>query len=216
MTNRIKAVIFDLDGTLLDTLTDLMNAVNHALHTYGYPERTRDEVRRFVGNGIMKLVERAIPDGTANPDYEAVCAETKRHYAAHCEDNTAPYAGILSMLQALKAAGYLTAVVSNKPDAQVRHLCDVHFSGLMDAAAGAAEGIRLKPAPDTLLRILDELHTAKEAAVYVGDSDVDLLTAQNAGIPCISVLWGFRDRDVLESAGGNRFAQTPHEILQFL
>ncbi len=216
MTNRIKAVIFDLDGTLLDTLTDLMNAVNHGLHTYGYPERTRDEVRCFVGNGIMKLVERAIPDGTANPDYEAVCAETKRHYAAHCEDNTAPYAGILPMLQALKAAGYLTAVVSNKPDAQVRHLCDVHFSGLMDAAAGAADGIRLKPAPDTLLRILDELHTPKEAAVYVGDSDVDLLTAQNAGIPCISVLWGFRGRDVLESAGGNRFAQTPHEILQFL
>jgi phosphoglycolate phosphatase len=164
----------------------------------------------------MKLVERAIPGGTANPDYEAVCAETKRHYAAHCEDNTAPYAGILPMLQALKAAGYLTAVVSNKPDAQVRRLCDVHFSGLMDAAAGAAEGIRLKPAPDTLLRILDELHTAKDAAVYVGDSDVDLLTAQNAGIPCISVLWGFRGRDVLESAGGNRFAQTPHEILQFL
>ena len=216
MEHQVKAVVFDLDGTLLDTLTDLMNAVNTALRTYGYPERTRDEVRRFVGNGIKKLVERAIPDGLSNTDYEAVLAETKRQYAMHCEDNTAPYEGVIPLLQQLHAKGYQTAVVSNKPDAQVKHLCSVHFPGLITAAVGASEEIRLKPAPDSLFRMMEALSVDKSDTVYIGDSDVDIETANNAGILCISVLWGFRDRELLESAGGRRFAQTPHEILQFL
>ena len=212
MFDKRKAVIFDLDGTLLDTLTDLMHAINNALRMHGYPERTRSEVRMFVGNGIDKLAERAIPGGRTNPDYEAVAADTKRQYALHCEDCTAPYPGIPELLTVLRDKGLAVAVVSNKPDAQVRELCNAHFGDLIQASAGASEQVRLKPAPDTLLHTVSQLGLTPDEAVYCGDSDVDIMTAANAGMPCISVLWGFRDRPDLERAGGSIFVQTPSQI----
>lgn len=210
-----KAVIFDLDGTLLDTLADLRNSVNAALEAFGYPARTTDEVRRFVGNGIAKLVERALPDGNKNPDYEAVTDATRAYYAKKCRENTKPYDGIPEMLDTLREKGYQLAVVSNKPDQQVKKLCADFFSGKIDTAIGQKEGVLLKPAPDSLFAALEALHCKPEEAVYVGDSDVDVQTAQNAGIPCISVLWGFRDRDFLEANGAQHFAETPAETHAF-
>ena len=212
---NIRAVIFDLDGTLLDTLTDLMNAVNHALTVYGFPVRTREEVRTFVGNGLAKLVSRALPNGSSTPLYADVLAETKRHYAEHCRDNTAPYAGIPEMLRELHQKGFLLGVVSNKPDAQVKALCQSDFGDLISFAAGASDGVRMKPAPDTLLACMEALHCKPAETVYVGDSDVDIQTAANAGVPCISVLWGFRDRAFLTASGAGIFAQSPCEICRF-
>ena len=213
---HITTAIFDLDGTLLNTLTDLSTGVNLALSKFGYPERTVDEVRQFVGNGLAKLVERALPDGRNNPDYEAVLAETRVQYAAHREDTTAPYEGILPLLRKLTDAGLTLGVVSNKPDAHVKALCRLHFGELVTAAVGSMEGVRLKPAPDSVLHTMELLHSDKAHTVYIGDSDVDLQTAQNAGIPCISVLWGFRDKENLLQAGGNIFAQEPEDIAEII
>ncbi len=207
-----KGIIFDLDGTLLDTLTDLANAVNAALEMHGFPQRTLKEVRSFVGNGIAKLAERAIPDGRNNPMYEAVLADTRAEYARRCRDNTAPYAGITDALGTLHDAGYVMAVVSNKPDAQVKKLCKDFFPGLFTAAIGAREGVPLKPDPAPLMTAMQEIGCAPAECVYIGDSDVDILTARNAKIPCISVLWGFRDIEILTEAGGDCFAQSPAEM----
>lgn len=212
---EIKTVVFDLDGTLLDTLDDLMNALNAALAENGLPVRSREDVRRFVGNGLATLVARAIPSGRENPLFEKTLADTRRLYAQKCRENTKPYAGIPEMLAALREKGLLLAVVSNKPDAQVKKLCDEFFPGLIDAAIGQREGVPLKPAADPVLEALRLLETPLAAAVYVGDSDVDLKTAQNAEIPCISVLWGFRDRPLLEAAGGTVFISSPAEMLRF-
>ena len=211
----IKAVVFDLDGTLLNTLDDLMNALNAALSENGMPERSRTDVRRFVGNGLAKLVERAIPDGRANPLYEKTLADTRRFYAQKCRENTKPYDGIAELLAALQQKGLRLAVVSNKPDAQVKTLCGEFFPGRIGAAIGQREGVPLKPAADPVLEALRLLDTSPADAVYVGDSDVDILTAKNAGIPCISVLWGFRDRPLLEDAGGKIFAASPAEMIHF-
>ena len=211
----IKAVVFDLDGTLLNTLDDLMNGLNAALSENGMPERSRTDVRRFVGNGLAKLVERAIPDGRENPLYEKTLADTRRFYAQKCRENTKPYDGIAELLAALQQKGLRLAVVSNKPDAQVKTLCGEFFPGRIGAAIGQREGVPLKPAADPVLEALRLLDTSPADAVYVGDSDVDILTAKNAGLPCISVLWGFRDRPLLESAGGKIFAASPAEMIRF-
>lgn len=210
-----KAIIFDLDGTLLDTLADLRNSLNEALVLNGLPARTTDEVRRFVGNGIATLAARAVPDDTDNLKYDAVLADTRRLYAQKCREHTKPYDGISELLTALHEKGYLLAVVSNKPNQQVKKLCAEFFGTQIRVAIGHREGAMLKPAPDSLLTAVQELGCTVGDAVYAGDSDVDILTAQNAGIPCISVLWGFRDRDVLDQAGGTYFAHTPAEIGQF-
>ncbi len=207
-----RSVIFDLDGTLLDTLTDLKNSLNIALQQSGFPERTQDEVRRFVGNGLAKLVERAVPQGKENPLYETVLLETRTQYALHCEEFTAPYDGILPMLRVLHDAGYALGVVSNKPHKQVVSLCETYFSGYMDGAAGGQDGIPLKPAPDSICSMMSQLQSDAAHTVYVGDSDVDIDTARNAGVPCISVLWGFRDIDLLIKAGGTLFVDAPSEI----
>ena len=207
-----KTIIFDLDGTLLNTLHDLAAGVNLALQKFGYPQRTTEEVRQFVGNGLGKLVERALPNGLQNPDYQPVLNETRAQYAAHREDTTAPYDGIPEMLDALLAAGYTLGVVSNKPDIHVKALCKTHFGDRIAAAVGAKDGVRLKPAPDALLSVMELLHADKSNTVYIGDSDVDLETARNTEIPCISVLWGFRDMPFLRAAGGCIFVQEPKEI----
>ena len=209
-----KAVIFDLDGTLLDTLTDLKNSLNEALSLHGLPQRTTDEVRRFVGNGIATLVQRAVPDGRENPKYDAVLQDIRKIYARRSLDTTAPYAGIPEMLNTLREKGYLLAVVSNKPDAQVKSLCRNFFGDCITAAVGQQEGVLLKPAPDPLYAAMRILGSTKEETVYAGDSDVDIQTARNAGLPCISVLWGFRDQALLEACGAQVFAHAPAEMAQ--
>lgn len=210
-TNK-KAIIFDLDGTLLDTLIDLRDSVNAALSQNGFPERTTAEVRQFVGNGLGKLVERAIPDGKANPLCEQVLADTRKIYAKKSNDSTKPYDGIPALLHALLAKGYQLAVVSNKPDAQVKSLCKIYFPEI-PVAVGQREGFRLKPAPDSVQETIRLLACVPDDVVYVGDSEVDIQTARNAGIPCISVLWGFRSKQQLIDAGADCFAETPAEML---
>ena len=207
--------IFDLDGTLLDTLTDLAASTNYALRTHGMPEHTIDEVRRFVGNGVRKLMERAVPDGTDNPLFDEAFATFRQHYMEHSLDTTRPYEGVPEMLAALKAKGCHLAVVSNKMMAATQELCRHFFPETIEVAIGEneAEGIRKKPAPDTVIAALRQLGVGEEGAVYVGDSDVDIATARNSNLPCISVLWGFRDRDFLLQHGAKTFISAPSELL---
>ena len=213
--NSFSTYIFDLDGTLLDTLGDLAASVNYALRTHGMPEHSVDDVRRFVGNGVRKLMERAVPDGADNPRFDAAFATFRQHYMAHSLDTTRPYEGIPETLAALKARGCHLAVVSNKMMAATQALCHHFFPDTIEVAIGEDEaaGIRRKPAPDTVFAALKALGVGKENAVYVGDSDVDIQTACNAGLPCISVLWGFRDRDFLLQNGAETFISTPSELL---
>jgi len=210
-----KVYIFDLDGTLLDTLGDLAASTNYALRTHGMPEHSIDDVRRFVGNGVRKLMERAIPGGAANPDFEATFATFRQYYMEHSLDTTKPYEGIPETLAELKRRGCRLAVVSNKMMAATQELCRYFFSDTIEVAIGENEsqGIRKKPAPDTVFAALRKLGVGNGEAVYVGDSDVDIQTAANAGLPCISVLWGFRDRDFLIQHGAKSFISAPSELL---
>ena len=207
--------IFDLDGTLLDTLTDLAASTNYALRTHGMPEHTIDEVRRFVGNGVRKLMERAVPDGTDNPLFDEAFATFRQYYMEHSLDTTRPYEGVPDMLAALKAKGCHLAVVSNKMMAATQELCRHFFPETIEVAIGEneAEGIRKKPAPDTVIAALRQLGVGEEGAVYVGDSDVDIDTARNSNLPCISVLWGFRDRNFLLQHGASTLISAPEELL---
>jgi len=210
--SHVKTIIFDLDGTLLDTLTDLANSLNAALGQNGLPQHSVQNVRQFVGNGISKLVERAVENGVTHPLYHTVLEDMKSIYALRCREHTAPYEGISEMLRKLKDMGYRLAVVSNKPDVQVKKLCDELFSGLFEEAVGQKENVPLKPAPDALFQVMKNLGSTQQDTVYVGDSDVVILTAANAGIPCISVLWGFRDSDALKKAGGRCLIQNTEEL----
>jgi len=207
--------IFDLDGTLLDTLDDLTAAVNYALRCYGMPEHSRDDVRRFVGNGVRLLMTRAVPDGGQNPHFEEIFDTFRQYYLEHSLDTTRPYDGVPEMLAVLKARGCRLAVVSNKFCAATQELCRHFFADTIEVAVGEheAEGIRKKPAPDTVNEALTQLGVDRQDAVYVGDSDVDLLTARNAGLPCISVLWGFRDKDFLMANGATTFITSPEELI---
>lgn len=213
-----KAVIFDLDGTLLNTLDDLADSTNYALSKFGYPTRTIEEVRQFVGNGVAKLIERAIPEGKNNPNFEKCLAIFKENYAQNMYNKTAPYNGIIEMLSNLKSKGIKIAVVSNKFDLAVKELCKKYFEGFIDFAAGEneAQGIKKKPAPDTVLSVLNEFNFAPEDAVYVGDSDVDIMTAKNSKMPCISVTWGFRDKKFLLENGATILINAPSEIYNHL
>ena len=212
---RYHTYIFDLDGTLLDTLTDLAASCNYALRTHGMPEHSIDDVRRFVGNGVRLLMERAVPGGAGHPDFEATFATFREHYMQHSLDTTRPYPGIPEVLAELKKRGCRLAVVSNKMMAATVELCHHFFPDTIEVAIGENEaaGIRKKPAPDTVFAALKELGVEKDGAVYVGDSDVDFKTSVNAGVPCISVLWGFRDRDFLIQHGAKTFISAPSELL---
>ena len=216
MTTMYNTFIFDLDGTLLNTLDDLAASVNYALRTHGMPERTLDEVRSFVGNGVRLLMERAIPEGSANPRFEETFATFRAYYMEHSLDKTRPYEGIPEMIHTLKQRGCRLAVVSNKFYAATQELIR-HFFPEITVAIGEheSEGIRKKPAPDTVFEALRQLGVGKEKAVYVGDSDVDLQTARNSGLPCISVLWGFRNRDFLLAHGATTFISHPEELLKY-
>lgn len=211
-------IIFDLDGTLLDTLDDLMDAVNHALGQLGWPLRTRDEIRRFVGNGVAKLVERAVPVGTNSEGIARALEIFTAYYDLHKQDKTAPYEGIWDMLTALKAKGLTLAVVSNKFDTAVKGLMPEYFPGLIDMAAGEAEaaGIPKKPHPAMVHSVMAALGADPAKSVYVGDSDVDLQTARNAGLPCIAVTWGFRDEDFLRAHGATVFAHSPEQLVELI
>ncbi len=206
--------IFDLDGTLLSTLTDLAASCNYALKTNGLPERTLDEVRRFVGNGVKMLMVRAIPGGEANPKFEKTFADFRKYYMLHNLDTTAPYPGIMEMLAELKARGKAVAVVSNKFYAATQALCQHFFGSLVGVAIGEREGIRKKPAPDTVNEALRQLGADNTRAVYIGDSDVDVMTARAAGMPCISVLWGFRSREFLLEHGATIIVHSPKQIVE--
>lgn len=210
--NTYKTYIFDLDGTLLDTLNDLHASCNYALHTHGMPERSLEEVRQFVGNGVKKLMERAIPNGLENPLFEETLQTFRQHYLLHNLDTTLPYPGIMEMLQQLKTQGKRIAVVSNKFYAATQDLCKHFFGDTIQVAIGEREDIKKKPAPDTVLEALRQLQVTRQDAVYVGDSEVDVETARNSGIPCISVLWGFRSKSFLLSHGATTFIETPNEL----
>jgi phosphoglycolate phosphatase len=209
---KYSAVIFDMDGTILDTLDDLADAMNYVLRLNNMPVRTTDEIRRFVGNGVRKLIERAVPEGTAVSVKENVYGEFSSYYSKHCADRTKPYDGIKEMLASVHNAGIKTAVVSNKDDYAVQTLARVYFPALFDAVVGVREGIKRKPAPDTVFEVMTRLGVTKEQCVYTGDSEVDIETAQNAGIPCISVSWGFKGRDFLEEHNALKIVDTISEL----
>lgn len=216
MKKKYTTVIFDLDGTLLNTLDDLADAVNYALEQNGMPKRTIDEVRCFVGNGVRNLMLRAVPRGADNPLFEKAFADFKTYYGAHCNDKTKPYDGIMELLEQLKDRGYAVAIVSNKIDFAVKELQKRYFDGLIPVAIGEREGVKRKPAPDTVMTALAELGKDSKEAVYVGDSDVDIMTASNTGMPCISVEWGFRDRQFLLDHGAASLIGRPEEIWELL
>ena len=210
---RYQIAVFDLDGTLLDTLEDLYLATNSALESHSMPRRSRDEVRMFVGNGVEMLIRRAVPSCTDEETTLAVLADFKTTYAAICEDHTRPYDGILDMLRALREKGIRVAVVSNKFDAATKQLCQKYFGDLVEVAIGERAGVRKKPAPDTVYEALKELGMTATGAVYIGDSDVDIQTAKNCGMPCISVTWGLRDKDFLLQSGAEILVDTPEKLL---
>ena len=212
----IKAVIFDLDGTLLYTLEDLADAMNYTLRRFNMPERTLDEVRRFVGNGIRKLIRRAVPAETTEETVDEMYECFKPYYDEQCLDKTKVYDGMLEELEVLYNKGYKLAIVSNKVDSAVKELNEKFFSKYISVAIGEKEGVRRKPAPDTVIAALSELGISKEEAIYVGDSDVDFETAKNSGLPCISVLWGFRDKEFLIEHGAQNFAEKPAEISRLI
>lgn len=213
---KYEAVIFDLDGTLLNTLEDLKDSVNYGLRKYHMPERTLEEIRHFVGNGVQRLISLAVPEGTDRETESKVFSAFKEHYTEHCNDKTDLYPGICELLNKLKKQGFSMAVVSNKLQEGVDALSRQYFEKYLSVAIGAREGVRKKPAPDSVLEALRLLNVPKEHAVYVGDSEVDIATARNAQMDCITVTWGFRSRKEQEEAGADVFVDVPEEIIPLL
>ena len=212
--HKLDTVIFDLDGTLLNTIEDIAASVNVTLSRWGRPERTVAEVRDFVGNGLRRTLTLALGEDRPLPEFEEALAFLIRHYEENCLIKTAPYPGILPLLDALKARGYKLGIVSNKTDPAVKHLHSLFFSGTVGAAIGEHPGVRRKPAPDTVFEAMALLGSAPESCIYVGDSEVDLLTARNSGIPCISVLWGFRDKEDMEAVGAEIFCENTADLAE--
>lgn len=213
---KYTTVIFDLDGTLLNTLTDLCLSVNYALKKNGYPLRELDEVRRFVGNGIRKLVERAVPENLSVADIDKVFKDFKIYYDLHATDNTSTYEGINNIIELLKNNNYNIAIVSNKVQSAVDILRERFFDKTVSIAIGDQEGQKRKPSPDSLYKVINHYNASCEETVYIGDSEVDIETAKNAGVDCISVSWGFRDASELIRSGAKRIVDTPEELIQLL
>lgn len=213
---RFDTVLFDLDGTLLDTLEDILNAANHVIGELGYPPRTLAEMRGFVGNGAEMQIRRSLGAGVDEETVQRALAAYKPYYAAHAQERTRAYAGIPALLAALRAEGWRIAIVSNKPDEAVKPLAEKYFAGLCDLALGETAVRRRKPASDMVDDALALLGAARERTVYVGDSEVDIETARNAGMACISVCWGFRDREQLIAAGATEIAATADELRALL
>lgn len=205
----MTGILFDLDGTLLDTLEDLLDATNYALEVHGYPPRSKAEIRRFVGNGALNQIRLSAPEGTPPETVQAVLDTYKPYYTAHCQRKTAPYPGIAEALAILKEK-YPIAIVSNKPDPAVKALCADFFPGIY--ALGETPDCPRKPAPDMVYKAMAAI--GADSCIYVGDSEVDVVTASNAGVPCLSVLWGFRDKENLEAAGAVHFCESPSVLLK--
>ena len=212
----INTIIFDLDGTLLNTLEGLKNSTNFALKKFNSPEITLEQTRSFVGNGVRKLIERAIPNGEQNPDFEKCLNTFKEHYSKTMYQKTVAYDGIEDMLTELKKRGVKTGVVSNKFDTAVKELCKNYFDGLIIVAIGESPNVRKKPAPDSVLKAMKILGTKPENTLYVGDSDVDIQTAKNSNLKSVGVTWGFRDRELLEKEGADFIINTPCELLELI
>ncbi len=213
---KFDLAIFDMDGTILDTLQDLTNSINYALQQAGYPEHPIENIRQFVGNGIQKLVERAVPRDANADDIQKVYECFRVHYKIHCADNTKPYDGIIELIQTLRNAGVKTAVVSNKADPAVQDLVLKYFPDMFDVSVGEKPGVLKKPAPDSVNYVLDTLQVSREHAVYIGDSDVDIATARNAQMDCIAVTWGFRDPEFIKSCGAKTIVNKPAEIIDLI
>lgn len=216
MKARYQTVLFDLDGTLLDSLSDLAASVNHILRERGYPIHTEAAVRTFIGNGVVHLLTCALPAGTSEQEIADAVAAFRAHYQVHMQDATAPFAGIPELLDALLLSGCRLGVVSNKPDPAVKALCAHWFGDRLSTAIGERAGVRRKPAPDTLLCAMAELGADPATTVYVGDGETDVITAREAGVPCISVTWGYRDREALAAEGAITFADTPSALRALL
>ncbi|HYE81716.1 MAG TPA: HAD family hydrolase [Clostridia bacterium] len=213
---KYDTIIFDLDGTLLNTLEDLTDSVNYALALYGFPNRRMEEVRSFVGNGVANLMGLSIAGGSDNPYYEKCLADFRRHYSGNLQNKTGPYGGIMELLEKLSEAGYKLAIVSNKFDKAVKGLSEFYFGEYIKVAIGESEDVSRKPAPDTVLKALEELGSNADKAVYVGDSEVDARTAGNSGTMFVGVTWGFRDREVLELEGADYIIDKPEELLRII
>ncbi len=211
-----KLAIFDLDGTILDTLEDLTNAVNHTLIKYGRPTRSPAEIRSYLGNGVVKLIECAFANPVDANILSSAVAEYRAYYGEHADIKTKPYDGVKEMLSYLRERGIKTAVLSNKPDAPTKALCKRYFGDLFDCTAGEKEGIPRKPAPDGVYPILDLFGLTPSDAVFIGDSEVDIATAKNAGMDCVCVCWGFRDMDVLLESGADMIAKDAEELMNLI
>lgn len=213
---KYNTVIFDLDGTLLNTLDDLKDSLNYALAMHGYGEKTLEEVKSFVGNGVRKLVQRALPANTPEEEIQKCLADFKEHYKSNMQNKTRPYDGIMELLSELKNNNYSLAIVSNKFDAAVKDLAKDYFDNLIDVAIGESASVKRKPAPDSVYAAINELGSDIKKAIFVGDSETDVQTAKNAGLPCVGVTWGFRTREVLIREGADYIIDTPKELLEIL
>ena len=213
---KYKAVLYDMDGTVLDTLADLTDAVNVSLRRFGLPEQPAMHVRDVLGNGARRLIMGCLPEGTDERTADAVLEFYKPYYDAHCREKTAPYPGITELMQRLRDAGVKQAVVSNKPDGAVKELAELFFGGLIESAVGESETVRLKPCPDAVLAAAKLMGVSKDECVYVGDSEVDIETARRAGMDCISVAWGFRDEDMLRAEGAACIVHSAEELFEAL
>ena len=213
---NIDTVIFDMDGTTLNTLVDLANAVNYVLSSFDMPTHEVLEYRKWFGNGIRYAIRCAVPSDTSEDTIDKMLPVFKEYYGVHCLDETRPYDGILELMKALKSHGYKMAIVSNKIDPAVKELNKRFFSEYVDVAIGERDGIRRKPAPDTVIEALKELGSSEDNSIYIGDSEVDFETANNSHLPSILVLWGFRDKEYLLSLGAKEFASKPLDIFDIL
>lgn len=216
--SKYTTIIFDLDGTLMNTLDDLTISTNHALSQMGFTTRTIDEVRQFLGNGVRTLIEMALPEKTTEDTIERTISCFLQHYTSHCKDHSRPYDGILELLSSLKKMGVKMAIVSNKPDVEVKKLNAEHFAEFIDVALGENEksGIPRKPSPAMVYEAINQLGAEPEKCLYVGDSDVDILTARNAGIDCLSVTWGFKTAEFLSQFGAAKMIDAPSQMLKII
>lgn len=211
-----RTVLFDMDGTILDTLDDLLDSVNVTMDHVGYPHHDRETLRRFLGNGAATQIQRCVPGGAEDPKYQEALDFYLPYYNEHAKIKTAPYPGMIDLLHKLKSMRITTAVVSNKPDATVQELSDEFFSGLFTVSIGDRAGIKKKPAPDSVFEAMKRMGADPESCVYVGDSEVDIATARNANLPCVIVTWGFRDEDFLREQGATTVVHTMEELLEAL
>lgn len=209
-------VIFDMDGTILDTLEDILDSVNVTMDHVGYPHHTKEVMRRFLGNGAATQIQRCMPGGAEDPKYQEALDFYLDYYNDHAKIKTGPYPGIVDVLKKLRELGVKTAVVSNKPDVTVQELSEEFFTGLFDVSMGERAGMKKKPAPDSVFEAMKLLNADPKTCVYVGDSEVDMATARNSNLPCVTVTWGFRDEDFLREQGATTFAHTMDELLEAL